>query len=303
MRLRIGLGLAGVAGLVVFAVLWMTSAGAIGDATGGKIKVVAAENFYGDIAGQIGGDHVQVVSIMNDPNVDPHEYEADPKDAIAVAGADVVIQNGSDYDNWMPRLLAASPSSSRVVLTGADISQDLLKENPHVWYSLKNVRTIAEQIAKTYEGLDAADKGDFEKNLKAFEDSLEPIEKEMDSIRDEFGGTPVGLTETIYLYQAEPMKLNVLTPWEFQHAIAEGNDPPAQSIATANTQVTGNQVKVLIYNVQTITPITTHLQDEAKASGIPIVGVSETMPLDKHYQSWMLGQLQALHEALKQSGK
>jgi zinc/manganese transport system substrate-binding protein len=268
-----------------------------------KIEVVAAENFYGDLANQLGGDHVHVVSIMSDPNVDPHEYEADPKDAIAVARANIVIQNGSDYDNWMPQLLGASPNPSRVVLTGADLSRDLLKENPHVWYSLKNIQDIATAITKSYESLDAADAPEFEHNLKTFDDSLRPVEDEMESIHHDFNGTPVGLTETIFLYQTTPMELNVLTPWEFQHAIAEGNDPPVQSIATANQQVTNHQIKVLIYNVQTITPITTHLQQEAKDANIPIVGVSETMPQNASYQSWMLSQLQTLHSALKSSAK
>jgi len=203
----------------------------------------------------------------------------------------------------MPRLLAASPNPSRVVLTGADISHDLLKENPHVWYSPANVRDIAAAITKAYDSLDPADKADFEKNLKTFDDSLKPIQTEMETIADQFAGTPVGLTETIYLYQTGPMKLNVLTPWEFQHAIAEGNDPPVASIATANDQVTGHQIKVLIYNVQTVTPITTHLQQEAKDAGIPIVGVSETMPPGEHYQSWMLKQLTALHTALQNTAK
>jgi ABC-type Zn uptake system ZnuABC Zn-binding protein ZnuA len=158
-----------------------------------KIEVVAAENFYGDLANQLGGDHVHVVSIMSDPNVDPHEYEADPKDAIAVARANIVIQNGSDYDNWMPQLLGASPNPSRVVLTGADLSRDLLKENPHVWYSLKNIQDIATAITKSYESLDAADAPEFEHNLKTFDDSLRPVEDEMESIHHDFNGTPVGI--------------------------------------------------------------------------------------------------------------
>lgn len=294
-----------ICGLVVAAIATFSLQPALSPAAiqNGKIKVVAAENFYGDIARQLGGDHVQIVSIMNDPNVDPHEYEADPRDAVAIARADMVIQNGADYDNWMPRLLGASPNPSRTVLTAGDIAHDVLKENPHFWYSLENIRAIAGAIAKSCETLDPADKDQFEKNLKTFNDSLEPVQKEMDSIRDEFNGTPVGLTETIYLYQTGPMKLNVLTPWEFQHAIAEGNDPPVGSIATANNQVTEHQIKVLIYNEQTVTPITTHLQQEAKDAGIPVVGVSETMPPNENYSSWMLKQLQALHTALKNGAK
>jgi zinc/manganese transport system substrate-binding protein len=185
------------------------------------------------------------------------------------------------------------------VLTGGDIGHDLLKENPHVWYSMANVRDIAAAIVKSYESLDATHTADFESNLKTFDDSLQPIDAQIESIRKDFSGTPVGLTETIFLYQTGPMGLSVLTPWEFQHAIAEGNDPPVDTIATANTQVTGHEIKVLIYNVQTVTPITTHLQQEAKDANIPIVGVSETMPLNRNYQSWMLGQLQTLDAALK----
>ncbi|HUB27829.1 MAG TPA: zinc ABC transporter substrate-binding protein [Tepidisphaeraceae bacterium] len=267
------------------------------------INVVAVENFYGDVASQLGGDHVHVISIMSDPNVDPHEYEADPKDAVAVASANLVIQNGADYDNWMPRLLNASPNSARLVITAADVSHDLLKENPHVWYSLSNIKDVAAAITKSYESLDPAGRVDYETRLKKFDDSLQPIQDELDSIRHDFAGTPVGLTETIFLYQTTPMQLNVLTPWEFQHAIAEGNDPPVQSIAEANSQVSGHQVKVLIYNVQTVTPITTHLQEEAKDAGIPIVGVSETMPPGETYQSWMLSQLQTLDKDLKGSAK
>jgi zinc/manganese transport system substrate-binding protein len=267
------------------------------------INVVGVENFYGDIASQLGGDHVNVISIMSDPNVDPHEYEADPKDAVAVANANLVIQNGADYDNWMPRLLAASPNSSRQVVTAADVVHDTLKENPHVWYSLSDIRDVAAAITKDYESLDPGDKAEFEAKLKTFDDSLQPVQNELDSIQHEFGGTPVGLTETIFLYQTGPMQLNVLTPWEFQHAIAEGNDPPVESIATANGQVSGHQIKVLIYNVQTITPITTHLQEEAKDAQIPVVGVSETMPPNETYQTWMLKQLQALHKALKSGTK
>ena len=273
------------------------------DSNRGILQVVAAENFYGDIASQIGGDRVHVISIMSDPNIDPHQFEADPKDAMAVAKANVVIQNGADYDNWMPRLLNASPNASRVVLTGSAIEPDLLKDNPHVWYNIKDIRVIAGEIAKSYVMLDTTDKDFFEKNLKTFDDSLLPIEDEMDLISRDFGGTPIGLTETIDLYQTRPMKLKVLTPWEFQLAIAEGNDPPVASIADANRQVTQHQIKVLISNVQTVTPVTAHLQQDARDAGIPVVSVSETMPPNETYQSWMLKQLQSLHASLAGSSK
>ena len=117
-------------------------------------------------------------------------------------------------------------------------------------------------------------------------------------IKSKRGGTPVGLTETIFLYQAGPLGLKVLTPFEFQKSIAEGNDPPAEAVAEAQSQVKEKKIKVLIYNEQTVTPITTKLQDEAKAAGIPILPVTETMPSALNYQSWMSSQLTALDLAL-----
>ncbi len=300
MRLQPVLQAFGLVSVAALALLWMRQGSLnASQVNSGKLQVVAAENFYGDIAAQLGGDHVQVLSIMSDPNVDPHQYEADPSDALAVAKANLVIQNGADYDSWMPRLLGASPSDSRIVLTAADIAPDVRKDNPHLWYSAQDIRAVAGEIARSYEKLDVADKPEFEKNLKIFDESLAPIEKEMDSIRHEFASTPVGLTETVCLYQTDAMKLDVVTPWEFQQAIAQGEDPPVQSIAAANAQVTANQIKVLIYDVQTVTPITSHLEQEARDAGIPVVGVSETMPPGERYQSWMLRQLQSLHKSLQ----
>ena len=131
-----------------------------------------------------------------------------------------------------------------------------------------------------------------------FKQSLQPIQQKIAEIKSKYAGTPVGLTETIYLYQAVPLGLNVLTPFEFQKAMAEGNEPPADTVVTAENQITHHQIKVLIYNVQTVTPSTTKLENDARAQNIPIVPVSETMPPGKTYQTWMLDQLNVLEQAL-----
>jgi zinc/manganese transport system substrate-binding protein len=265
----------------------------------GVVKVVAAENFYGDIAKQLGGSHVSVVSILSDPNADPHEYESSVQDAEAVSNANIVIENGDDYDTWMDKLLSASPNPNRVVLVGSTIANHKLPDNPHVWYGVDNVQTIASAITAELKKTDPKDSSTFDANLQTFDNSLQPLQQKMNAIKTQYAGTPVGLTETIYLYQTGPEGLKVLTPLAFEHAIAEGNDPSADDVATANDQITNKQVKVLIYNEQTITPITTNLQNEAKAAGIPIVPVTETMPLGKHYQSWMMDQLTNLESALQ----
>jgi zinc/manganese transport system substrate-binding protein len=262
------------------------------------IQVVAAENFYGDIVKQLGGSHVAVTSILSNPNVDPHEYESNVQTAVAVSKAQLVVENGNGYDAWMDRLLSASPNNSRVVLVGANIADHKLPDNPHVWYGIENMPAIAQAITAALKKLDTADASTFDSNLATFKQTLVLLEQKIREINKKYRGTPVALTETIYLYQAVPEGLAVLTPFDFQKAIAEGNDPPADTVIEANNQITRKEVKILIYNSQTVTPITTNLQNEAKNLNIPVVPVSETMPPGKTYQTWMIDQLNTLQQSL-----
>jgi zinc/manganese transport system substrate-binding protein len=272
-----------------------------GSSSPGVVSVVAAENFYGNVIQQLGGSHVSVKSIISDPNVDPHEYESNVQDGIAIQKAQLVVENGLGYDSWLDKLLSASPNPSRIVLVAGNIANHKLPDNPHVWYGIDNMPAIAQAITDALKKLDSKDSATFDSNLATFEQSLGPIQTKINEINAKYKGTKVALTETIYLYQSIPEGLDVLTPFEFDKAIAEGNDPPADTVVEANNEITMKEAKILIYNVQTITPITTNLQNEAKSRGIPIVPVSETMPPGKTYQSWMLDQLNMLEQALAQT--
>jgi zinc/manganese transport system substrate-binding protein len=278
-----------------------TATGSAPNSTSQTIAVVAAENFYGDIVQQIGGSHVSVQSILSDPNVDPHEYEANTKSALAVSKAQLVIENAGGYDGWMDKLLSSSPNSSRVVIKAFDIAKFKLPDNEHVWYSIDNASTIAQAITDSLKKLDPTNATEFDSNLQKFQAALQPVQQKIADIKTKHANAPVGLTETIFLYQSGPLGLNVLTPPEFQKAIAEGNDPPANAVITAENQITKRQIKVLIYNEQTVTPITTKLENDAKSNNIPTVSVTETMPSGKTYQNWMLDQLNALEQALGKS--
>ncbi len=262
------------------------------------INVVAAENFYGDIVKQLGGSHVSVTSILSDPNVDPHEYQSNVQTGITVSKADLVIENGGGYDNWMEKILSAAPNSNRLLLKGFDIAPIRLPENEHVWYSFDNVIAIAQAITGDLKKLDGADATAFESNLQAFKQSLQPLRQKVAAIKAKYNGTPVGLTETIYLYQTALEGLHVLTPFEFEKAIAEGNDPPADTVITTTDQINKHQIKILIYNEQTVTSVTTNLENLANAQNIPTVPVTELMPPNKTYQTWMMDQLNALQTAL-----
>lgn len=278
-----------------------TASGPTGGTSSSKvIKVVAAENFYGDVVKQLGGSHVNVTSILSDPNVDPHEYTSNVQTAAKVSSADLVIKSGLGYDDWMDKLLSGSPNANRIVLTGGTLANHPLPDNPHVWYGVNNMPAIAQAITNALKKLDSADSSTFDKNLTTFTQSLTPLQQKIDEIHSRYNGTPIALTETIYLYQTTPEGLKVLTPFEFMKANAEGTDPPANTVAAINNEINQKQAKILIYNVQTVTPITTNVQNEAKKQNIPVVPVSETMPPSKTYQTWMMGQLDTLETALQQ---
>ncbi|MBX5449672.1 metal ABC transporter solute-binding protein, Zn/Mn family [Thermogemmatispora sp.] len=272
--------------------------GSSGDSAG-KLAIVAAENFYGDIAHQLGGDYVTVTSILSDPNIDPHEYESNVQNAAAVAQAKLVIANGGGYDSWIDRLLAAAPQQGRIVLKGYDLAPVKLPDNEHVWYSPTNIAAIAHAISQALQKLDPAHANSYNQNLQRFLSSLGQVNHKLAEIKARYAGTPVGLTETLFLYQTTLMGLDVLTPSDFQKAIAEGNDPPASSVVIVENQIQQHRIKVLIYNEQTATTITNKVRSEAQAQQIPVVAVSETMPPGKSYQTWMLAQLDALETALQ----
>jgi len=262
------------------------------------IQVVAAENTYGDLVQQIGGLHVQVLSIISDPNVDPHEYESNVDDARQIADADLVIENGGGYDDWMDKLMATTGSSKRTVIKAFDLAPNRLKENEHVWYNPDNVIVISQKILDTLKQKDPADSAEFEANFASLKSDIQKLDTRLADLKAKFANTPIALTETIFLYQSELIGLNVLTPWTFDKAIAEGNDPSPADAILAEQQLTSRQAKVLVYNLQTVTPITTKLQQDAHVLNIPVVPVTETMPPGEHYQSWMSKQLDLLEAAL-----
>jgi zinc/manganese transport system substrate-binding protein len=264
----------------------------------GVISVVAAEDFYGSIARQIGGEHVNVTSILSDPNVDPHSYEPAVKDATSVAKAKLVIANGGGYDSWIDKLLSSSASNDRTVIKVFDIAQVKLEDNEHVWYSIENAGTAAQGITDNLKKLDTAHAASYDSNLATFKQSLQQIQTKIADMKAKYAGTPVALTETIFMYQAGPLDLKVLTPPAFQQAVTEGEDPPASAIAEAETQIKEKQVKILIYNQQNDNTITARLRESAKSLNIPIVTITETMPKGKTYQTWMLDQLTSLETAL-----
>jgi len=263
------------------------------------LQVVAAQNFWGSIAAQLGGTHVSVTSIVSNPNADPHEYESSTKDARAFATANYVILNGAGYDDWASKLLAGNPNQGRKVFTVADLLQMKAGDNPHFWYNPTWVDQVADRITADYQALDAADSTYFTQQRAAFRTALQPYYDRIEKIRSSFSSVPVGATESIFVYLAQALGLNLISPPEFMKAVSEGNDPPAQTVAEFHDQVANKRIKVLVYNVQTASNITEDLKRLAANNGIPVVGVSETLqPVDATFQDWQDAQLLTLQNAL-----
>jgi zinc/manganese transport system substrate-binding protein len=289
-------------GVLALALVVALACGSQPSGQSGTLKVVAGENFWASIAAQVGGSKVSVHTVISDPNADPHEYETTTDDARAFAQADLVILNGAGYDAWGSRLLAASPSNHRQEMDVARLLGKRAGDNPHLWYDPAAVVKVADAITARYTSIDSADASYFEEQRTEFTKALEPYTSEIANIKQKYSAAPIGATESIFVYMADALSLNLTTPPAFMDAIAEGNEPPAGAVAQFHDQVAGNQIKVLIYNVQTATAVTTNLKALAAAHHIPAVGVSETLhPQNAKFQDWQLAQLKSLENALAAS--
>lgn len=275
-----------------------------GSTTAGKtIKVVAAENFWGSIATQLGGTHVQVKSIINNPNADPHDYEPTAADGRLVAGAQYTIVNGIGYDAWADKLLSANPENGRTDLKVGDLVGIKPGGNPHRWYSPANVHQVIEKITADYKKLDPADATYFNARKTTFETkTLAPYTKLIGDIKAKYANTPVGASESIVTPLAEGLGLKMLTPESFLDAISEGTDPTAKDKQTIDRQIRQKQIKVYVYNSQNATPDVQAQVKAAKAEGIPVATVTETLtPAGASFQAWQVRQLQGIEKALGQA--
>ena len=278
-----------------------TASGASG--SGKKINVVAAENFWGSIAKQLGGSHVNETSIITNPDTDPHSYEPTGSDARTVAGAQFVIANGIGYDAWTQKFLAANPVAGRQTLTVGDLLGMKEGDNPHRWYSPDNVHQVIAKITATYKQLDPADSAYFDQQKTTFETkTLAPYTQLISTIKAKYAGTPIGASESIVSPLADALSLKMLTPYSFLKAISEGTDVTAADKATIDQQIKTKQIKIYIYNSQNSTPDIAAQVKEAKAEGIPVTTVTETLaPAGATFQDWQVTQLKGIQAALAQA--
>jgi zinc/manganese transport system substrate-binding protein len=279
------------------AAAFAASALAAAPALADPVKIVAAENFYGDVAGQIGGDAVAVTSILSSPDQDPHLFEASAETAKALADAKIVIVNGVDYDPWMEKLLGAHKAAGRKEIIVARLVGRKAGDNPHLWYEPDAIKAAAKALAADLDAIDPGHKADYDKGEAQFLESLKPLDAKIADMRKKYEGLPVTASEPVFGYQAGLIGLKVHNE-KFALAVMNNAEPSASDVAGFENDLKGHKVKAMLYNAQASEPAVARLVQMARDNGIAVVGVSETEPANSTYQKWMLRQLDALDAAL-----
>lgn len=265
------------------------------------LEVVAAENFWGSLVSQIGGTHVHVTSLVTDPNADPHEFSSSSATAREVATANYVVVNGAGYDGWADKLVGASQSDTRNVLTVSDLIHKKNGDNPHFWYNPVYVNQVTLKMVQDLIALDPANTSYYQAQYKALQSELTAYQDRITQIKQRFSGVKVAATEDIFDYLAGATGLDLVSPVAFTQAVAEGNDPPSGSIVEFQKQLSSGAVKLLVFNQQTETPLTDSMKQLAADNHIPIVGITETIqPINASFQDWMNSEIGALESALTQ---
>ncbi|HEY8646842.1 MAG TPA: zinc ABC transporter substrate-binding protein [Gaiellaceae bacterium] len=274
-------------------------AGCGGGTTSAKLPVVASTNVYGDIVRQLGGTHVAVVSVLTDPNADPHLFEPGTASGLAVARARLVIENGLDYDSFMARLERAAPSGQRRVLTIADVLGVHGRDaNPHLWYDVPALGTIATAIEQALASADAKHADGYRQRLRVFVASLAPLQRAVAAIRAAHAGATVAYTEPVPGYLIQAAGLRNLAPSSFTRPIEQGTEPSASAVSAMTALAAKHRIHVLLYNKQAVSPITARVLAAAQSAGIPVVGVTETLPPHLTFLQWQLSQVAELQKAL-----
>lgn len=261
------------------------------------LKLVAAENFYGNVAHQIGGLQVEVVSVMSNPDQDPHLFETSPAVLRQLADARIVIYNGADYDPWMPKLLKATPKPGRTAIVAADLVHKRAGDNPHLWYDPPTMPAVARALTAALEKADPDHAADYQVRLETFLASLKPLNDKISAINKKYAGAAVTASEPVFGYMAAALGL-IIRNEKFQLSIMNDTEPTARDVAAFERDLKQHKVRMMFYNKQASDKIVLHLVEIARAVKVPVVGVTELVPSGTNFQDWMLHELDDTEKAL-----
>lgn len=293
-RISLGILLAAATVLAACGSSSSTSYGSVG-----TVAVVASTNVWGSVVSAIGGDKVTVTSIISDPSADPHSYEASAQNQLAISKAKLIVENGGGYDTFVDKMISAAKAKAKVLnavkISGYPAGSDF---NEHVWYDFPTVQQVAQQIETALAAADPADSDTFASNTNTLVSAVAALTQREVDIKGKSAGVGVAITEPVPLYMLTAAGLTDKTPPAFSAAIESGTDAPATIVAQTLALFTGRQVKALVYNEQTTGPQTDQVLAAAKANGIAIVPVTETLPSGTDYLGWMSANLDAIAKAV-----
>lgn len=264
----------------------------------GKVEVISTLNFYGEVAKKVGGNRVQVTNIIDNPAVDPHDFEPTTKTAKLMTDADIVVENGVGTDTWVQKI---TPQKKQLkVLNMGKLTGKVDGDNPHLWYKLSTMKTLANHLAKELGKKDPKHQKEFTENAKKYVESLQPIQQKIDQIRAKSTGKKVAVTEPVYDYTLDELGYKV-SDRAFALAIENETDPSPKMVEKLQKDVKQKRIEFIVNNQQTGNKVIDELLKLAKKNDTPIVNVTETMPKGKNYQTWMLSQLNQISKI--QEGK
>lgn len=266
-----------------------------GDNADATVTVVASTNVWGDVAAAVGGDLVDVTSVIDDPSKDPHDFEADADTLLQVSKADLVIENGGGFDDFVDTMLSSADTDAAVV-NAFEVSGKT--GNEHVWYDLPTVAKVADAIAAELGEADPDNADTYTANAAAYGERLDELVAAESDLEPSVQGTPVGVTEPLPVYLAEALGLEDRTPEEFAEAIEEGEDVPVAVLQETLSLIEDGGIDLLFYNDQTTSPVTEQVRAAAEESGVPVVPVTEVLPEGTDYLTWMRGNIDAVATAL-----
>jgi zinc/manganese transport system substrate-binding protein len=267
------------------------------DASDDAITVVASTNVYGDLVASIAGSAADVTSVITDPDQDPHSYEADAKTQLALRNADLVIENGGGYDDFMSTMLDAAGGDATVI-TAVDLAGDKAEDNEHVWYDLPTMSELVERLVEELTSLDEGSADTFASNGEQLQERIAELQATADQIAASADGAGAAITEPVPLFLLEACGLTNLTPEGFSEAVEEGGDVSPRDLNDMLAVLQGGDVRILAYNEQTSGPETTRVIDAATSSGVTLIAVRETLPEGENYVEWMAGYLTQIQDAL-----
>jgi zinc/manganese transport system substrate-binding protein len=288
--------------LVVAAVLALAGCSSAAGSTDARIRVVASTDVWGDVVRQVGGSAVQVDSIISDPDRDPHEYQANARDQLAVSRARLVVVNGGGYDDFLSQLLRTVPARTRVVdavdASGLDQHPATGEFNEHVWYDFAAVSKVAGVVSAELTKVDPGRRATFASRLKAFRSELSGLERTAAAVRTVAAGKGVAITEPVPLHLTDALGLVNRTPAAFSAAVEAGSDVAPAVLRRQLALFSTHRVALLAYNQQATGATTEQVLAAAKAAGVPVVGVRETLPGGQDYVQWMRHDLAAIRKAV-----